>query len=394
MRKDTNEHLGVLKGALISIGFVTTWNVKCGIAEYARYLATALPSEYRISVFANREPETVRPDEDFVARCWELGGEPKLSSTAVEELVRLILESGIQAVSIQYNFSFFSPHDLSILIDRLKKNGIVTAVTMHAINHPNFAQLKQPLESADICLCHRQADVDALRELGVTTARLQKQGIVTSLLDQNRSAVQRSRWRHCFVVSCFGFFLPPKGVYQLIQAFARARTVEPLLRLKLVNSLYPIPDSVAYARECIRLIKQMCLGGAIEITTAFLAPEDALRQLADTDLVVLPYLYSTESSSAAGAFAIASLTPVLCSDLPLFDELSGVIHRFPSGDVMALANKILQLAADPNELGRYRTAQEKLVRELAWPTIARDFGALLAERVDRVEGDGVTQLDS
>jgi glycosyltransferase involved in cell wall biosynthesis len=138
----------------------------------------------------------------------------------------------------------------------------------------------------------------------------------------------------------------------------------------------------------------MCLGGAIEITTAFLAPEDALRQLADTDLVVLPYLYSTESSSAAGAFAIASLTPVLCSDLPLFDELSGVIHRFPSGDVMALANKILQLAADPNELGRYRTAQEKLVRELAWPTIARDFGALLAERVDRVEGDGVTQLDS
>ena len=26
-----------------SIGFVTTWNTKCGIAEYTRYLATSLP---------------------------------------------------------------------------------------------------------------------------------------------------------------------------------------------------------------------------------------------------------------------------------------------------------------------------------------------------------------
>ena len=380
-----NEHLSIANGAALSIGFVTTWNAKCGIAEYSRYLATALPNGHRIAVFANREPETVRPDEDFVTRCWELGGEPNSSSAAIEELVRLILESGVQAVSIQYNFSFFSPSDLTVLIERLKMNGIVTAITMHAINHPNFSRLGHALESVDICICHRSADVEAVGRLGVTNARLQKQGIVASLLDQNRSAVRKSTWRHCFVVSCFGFFLPPKGIYQLIQAFARARAVEPLLRLKLVNSLYPIPESAAYAHKCISLIQRMCLGGEIELATAFLAPEEALRQLADSDLVVLPYLYSTESSSAAGAFAVASLTPVLCSDLPLFDELAAVIHRFPGGDVMALANKILQLASDPLELGRYGAAQEEFVRELAWPAIARNFGEMLASKVSRLE---------
>jgi len=59
-----------------------------------------------------------------------------------------------------------------------------------------------------------------------------------------------------------------------------------------------------------------------------------------------------------------------------------VIHRFPRGNVVALANKILQLSGDPSELNRNRPAQEALVRRLAWPAIARDFAALVGERVD------------
>ena len=55
---------------------------------------------------------------------------------------------------------------------------------------------------------------------------------------------------------------------------------------------------------------------------------------------------------------------------------------FPAGNVIALANKILQLAADPVELNRYRASQETLVRRRAWPAIARDFAALVGERID------------
>ena len=131
------------------------------------------------------------------------------------------------------------------------------------------------------------------------------------------------------------------------------------------------------------LIHEKKLGGDVEVSTAFLPHEETLRELADSDLVVLPYLYSTESSSAAGAFAIASLAPVLCSDLPIFDELAGVLHRFPAGDVFALANKILQLAADPAELKRHREAQETRVRTLSWPAVAQDFAELVDARVSR-----------
>ena len=102
-----------------------------------------------------------------------------------------------------------------------------------------------------------------------------------------------------------------------------------MLRLKLLNSLYAIEASTEYAHQCMRLIGEKHLRGDVHVSTAFLDHEETLRELGDSDLVVLPYLYSTESSSAAGAFAVASLRPVLCSDLPLFDELADVIHRFP-----------------------------------------------------------------
>jgi glycosyltransferase involved in cell wall biosynthesis len=227
--------------------------------------------------------------------------------------------------------------------------------------------------------------VDAVKNIGITDVLLRKQGIVSAQLDRQDSGADPPKSRVHFVVGCFGFFLPPKGIYQLIQAFALAKTAQPLLRLKLLNSLYPIETSATYARQCMRLIEEKCLGGDVEICTDFLDHEKTLQALADSDLVVLPYLHSTESSSAAGAFAIASLRPVLCSDLSIFDELAGVVHRFPAGNAIALANRILQLAADPAELNRNRTAQEEFVRQRAWPVVARDFANLVNERIGRPE---------
>jgi glycosyltransferase involved in cell wall biosynthesis len=210
---------------------------------------------------------------------------------------------------------------------------------------------------------------------------LRKQGIVAGQLARHANTASPPRLH--FVVSCFGFFLPPKGIYQLIHAFALAKRAKPLLRLKLLNSLYPVEASGVYARQCLRLIEEKHLQGDVQVCTDFLDHEHTLQALADSDLVVLPYLHSTESSSAAGAFALASLRPVLCTDLPLFDELARVVHRVPAGDVIALADKILQLAADPAELNRNRIAQEEHVRRLAWPVVARDFVDLVTERIAR-----------
>ena len=166
-----------------TIGFVSTWNTRCGIAEYTRYLATSLTAAHRTAIFANSTQEQlVRPDEDFVTRCWKPGEDDAL------ELSQAILKSGVRAVSIQFNFGFFTPSGLLALISRLRREGIVTAITMHAIRHENFPRLKRALELADFCICHRQADVDAVQQLGLSNVLLRRQGIVASQLDRKPAA--------------------------------------------------------------------------------------------------------------------------------------------------------------------------------------------------------------
>ena len=359
------------------IGFISTWNTKCGIAEYTRYLAESLDGGTRYSVFADRAPEMVRPDTDNVFRCWTQSQEPLRLRDEADALVEQIVERGVEVVSLQYNFGFFSPSVVEYLIGQLQASGIAVMVTLHATNHPNFGKLTGALARADAAIAHRQEDLAKLVEGGLERAVMQRQGIYVPRNKAARSAAPGSR-ALAFTVACFGFFLPPKGIRELLQAFEAAVQVNPALRLKLVNSLYAGSASAAYAASCMRFVEERRLAQRTEIYTEFLEEDEILRELSSADLIVLPYTTSTESSSAAIRLPLASGTPILCSDLPLFDEFQEVVHRYPANDIAALANRLCELSTDPAKLRRFTGAQEALVEELSWKRVARRFQALAA----------------
>jgi glycosyltransferase involved in cell wall biosynthesis len=153
--------------------------------------------------------------------------------------------------------------------------------------------------------------------------------------------------------------------------------VNPRLRLKLINSLYDVPESQTYAAECIRFIRSTGLGDRVVMSTSFLDQETIMRELADADLAVLPYANSTESASGAICLPLASLTPVLCSDIALFRKFAHVVHFFPAGDTVALANRLLELSTDTKLLRTFADAQRQYVDELAWGNVAREFEAII-----------------
>jgi glycosyltransferase involved in cell wall biosynthesis len=206
---------------------------------------------------------------------------------------------------------------------------------------------------------------------------MQRQGIYVPRERVPRRSLPGSR-PLAFTVACFGFFLPPKGIRELLQALEAAVQVNPVLRLKLVNSLYPGAASATYAASCMRLAEERGLAHRTEICTDFLEEDDILKELSNTDLIVLPYTMSTESSSAAIRLPLASGTPILCSDLPIFDEFREVVHRYPAQDVAALARRLCELSADPVELRRFTARQQELVDELSWQAVAQRFQALAA----------------
>ena len=144
-----------------------------------------------------------------------------------------------------------------------------------------------------------------------------------------------------------------------------------------MNSLYDSPESHAYAAECVRFLRSAGLSERVTMSTGFLDQDTIIRELADSDLVVLPYVHSTESSSAAIRLPLASLTPVLCSQIRLFREFNGIVHYYPAQDTVALANRLLELSADRELLGMFGARQKQYVDELAWSNVARDFEAVI-----------------
>jgi glycosyltransferase involved in cell wall biosynthesis len=372
------------------IGFLTTWNARCGIAEYTRYLATSLSPEYPFSIFANRVADPVRPDEPNVQRCWTDTMED-LPETELEDIVKRIAASECDAVSIQHNFGLFSPATTGELIRRLKHKNIAVIVTLHATINPRYEQLAAELAPADAVIVHHPSDRDRLADSGISRVQLLPQGIYAP--GDLRRLNPPGDNAMCFMLSCFGFFLPPKGIYQLLQAFAAAVRVNGALRLKLVNSLYNEVHSAAYAAECMQFIRRHNLSDRVLISTEFLDQEAIIAELAESDLVVLPYTQSSESSSAAIRLPLSSQTPILCSDLHLFQEFADLVHFYPAQDSVALANRLLELSSDSNLLRRFEQKQREYVDALSWRKVTAQFQKVIASCVPALSRHATAQTE-
>ena len=98
----------------MKIGIVTSWNVKCGIAEYSRDLVYALKGiGHDVGVFALELPkEIIYKDEDFVQR-----GAFNLE--------------GIDVIHFQNQGSFYSGSYLEKFLEKAKELDIKTIVTFH-----------------------------------------------------------------------------------------------------------------------------------------------------------------------------------------------------------------------------------------------------------------------
>ena len=92
------------------IGWVTTWNTRCGIASYSAYLIDHLPG--KVTILACHADDVIGPDGPEVRRCWTINGHAE-QSTPLDQLARAIDEQDLDTLVIQFNYSFFHLEDLS-----------------------------------------------------------------------------------------------------------------------------------------------------------------------------------------------------------------------------------------------------------------------------------------
>ncbi len=342
------------------VGWVTTWNTRCGIASYSRYLIEAAGDS--VCVLAPIQAGLVRADEDFCIRCWR---SDKISNDFAA-LSEAIDAQRLEVLIVQFNYGFFNLHDLAIFLDEQVDAGRTVIVTLHSTadepalqQDPNWQiqTLAPALARCDRLLVHTVDDMNRLRALRVIDNLVLFPHPLWTLPP---SAPMRDRVDAIPLVASFGYCLPHKGLPELVEAVHLLKLAGRPVRLRLLNAEYPDVVSTRMVADIQQRIQVLEVGELVEFRHDYLADDVAAALLREADLIVFAYQDTRESASGAVRHGIATGRPIAVTPLPIFDELSASTFRLPGTRAQDLADGIeatLQSIEDSSDDAR-RVAEQ------------------------------------
>ena len=366
----------------IDIVWISSWGVRCGIAEYSRHMIEAFPTSAAIgsiTVFCDDrfEPGVPTPGEVRVLPCWPLG----LDGRACD-IARAVAAEDPRIVVIQHQPGLIKWAELARLLGSFALRERLVVVTLHTTSRLFDADAEDreavlaALAGVARVVVHTIHDLNRLKVLGLTeNVVLFAQGVADG---PSAAPAPRPLPRGSApTIGCYGFFLPDKGIPQLIDAVSLLRNTYPDIRLRLVNADYGSPESRGEIAACRAIARKLGVAEAIEWHTTFLPHEESRRLLTECDVIALPYQASKEGSSAALRSALGAGVSVMVTPLPLFDEAADAVHRAPGFDAAALADKLGHLLVDTRMRGELQQAAEVWCKQRAWRIVAARMQGML-----------------
>ena len=364
------------------IGWLSTWNARCGVASYSAFLTSEIP-DGRLAILASHTAERTVKDGVNVFRCWDAGMDETL-----DHAFETIIEQGLGAVVVQYNFGFFTLPVLARLIHRLKQAGIAVHVFFHSTADLvradatiSLGAIADALALAERLYVHGIDDLNRMKRFGlIDNVVFFPQGLMPTLaVVMPEPKPEPDQQEFTTVIAAYGFLLPNKGIQPLIHAFASLAEQDVGMHLLLVNSLYPIPESEHELHACQWLVRHLGLTGRVTFHSEYLADEESQARLQRADLIVYPYQQTQESSSAAVRMGLAAGRPVAVTPLAIFDDVADAVHILPGADPQSLAEGIAALLKDEARLAK------KSEQALAW-SASRQWPALSLRLLNLIDG--------
>ena len=362
----------------IRLAWVSTYNSRCGLATHSEHLLEHFDRQfYDITVIGNHE-EPVKPDPANLIRLWP---DRSGSLASVRDYIRKF-----DAVFVNFHFSLMEVHDLAAMLKAAQLAGIDTYVTLHKTvdtvidgRAVSLNEIAEVLRGCTRLIVHTEADIARLKTFGVVDNVVM---IPPGVID--RPALNAATVRSLLslpqshpIVGTFGFLLPPKGLQQLIHAFALVLRHFPEATLLMLNAEFPGAVESAEERDrCLALIRELGLEDRVKLIDEFLETEEILLLLNACDLTVFTYQSTGESDSGAVRLGLAAGRPVATTPLPVFANLAGVVHQLAGSTAADIAEGIVALLWDP------ALAAAIVQRQQDW--ISRNSWAAQATRIDNI----------
>ena len=360
---------------------VSSWNVRCGVAEYSGALIGAMlyaDPDLDVVVFADtRTPDANAPQARVRVRpAWTLNA-PDIAQT----LRRAAVTEDAQMVLIQHQPGLMHWPVLAQVLVELAAEGRVVATTLH--NTRSLEDLSAQdrevalagLAGATRVIVHTPMDMDRLQTMGLQdNLVLIPQGAPDA---PHHGAERTLIARDTVTIGCCGFLLPGKGIPALVTAAGLLKPRWPKLKLLLMTAEYGDESSRDEAMRTRAAILDAGMANAVELVTDFLPIEESRWRLSACEMIVLPYEQSKEASSAALRMALSAGPVVAVTPIGLFEEAGDAVWRLPGGDPVSIARGIEVILEDRDRRSIVRKAAGAWLRERNWEAVAtRTIGML------------------
>lgn len=378
------------------VGWVSTYNSKCGIATYSAHLVQHLASQgHPLQVFANADAVPLAAEaEPGIRRLW------RQQSFMWSTLAGGLWAHGCDQVVFQHNPGLYPTTGLAQMGAFLAGLGRQCYADLHATDELEAAIQKAPqtlgqLQRFKRLFVHSVKDMNRLKALGLADqACLFPHGVYPPATESQQEAarvwlMQRAPWlTHAPsspggpsdmqppLLACFGFVMRHKGFEQLLAALARMDGPQ-APRLLMLTALYPAEDSRLESERLDGLVTALGLSDRVLRVTEFLPEALAVALMAETDLAVYPYQHSEESASGAVRMALAAHCPVAVTPLDIFADVDGAVTRLPGTTAEAIATGLTELLSQPERLAAMRASAKAYAESHQWPRLAQQLGQIL-----------------
>lgn len=364
----------------LKLAWVSTWNIRCGIATYSNFLLDALiEGAFEVGIFADQQTSD-KSDGPNVVRCWtDRNG-------TTDELVERVLADRFDVAVIQFNFGFHALEELGTAVRKLEAAAVPCYVFLHATSDTpigdrshSLREIRDDLALATRLVVHSVEDVNRLKGFGLVDNVMKLPHGVHRSVQLKPTAVRQllSIGNRGPIIACYGFLLPGKGLPEVIAAVALLRTKYPDSLLLLVNSAYPNPDSEKEQALCLELVAGLDLGRSVVMINNFLDNDVTMVLLQAADVVVFAYQNSRESASGAVRYGLSSLRPVVTTPLGIFQDIQALVHQTNDLSPAAIADGIATVVEDVELRAALLARQEAWLDEHCWERIGEQFSNMV-----------------
>ena len=362
------ENEEIFSSQKINLAWVSSYNTKCGIASYSDFIVTELiKMNYDIKIYASKDANLVSTNkEKNVIRCWN-----NYFDKNSNKLIEKIKIQNPNHIVINFNFGFFSMKNLSTIINTF--DNIPITIIFHSVLDTNIGDEKislkyitTSLQKVKNLLVHNIDDLNFLKNIGLSdNIKLFPHGIKKY---KDNLSIEK---KEITTIGTYGFLLPHKGILELIEAFGELLKKYKYLKLILVNAIYPIDESMQYFQLCQKKVNSLGLTDNVVFHTDFLSDNKSFSLLNKTDLIVLPYHKTKESSSASVRYALSTMKPTLCTRQSIFNDVEDIVHfidGFKKDDIVYAIDKLI---SNRNLLYSKIDKQIRWINEYSWENVVR-----------------------